>query len=147
MNRNHQKVSDFEFQGVVMVSKENTILFQKASGYLDRSNQIENKMDTKFALASGAKTFTAVAILSLVEEGKVTLTDSVNQYMDKQFLYDSSVTIKELLSHTSGIPDYFDEELHLDTSFIPWCQLLKPSDYFHYFLIKEMELNQKNNSN
>lgn len=143
MNDRYKKVLDASFHGVVMSSKENEVLFQNASGYLDISNQIENKMDTKFALASGAKTFTALAILSLVEEGRIKLTDSINQYMDEKYLYDSSVTIKDLLSHTSGIPDYLDEELDLDTSFIPWYQLLKPSDYFQYFPIREKDFKPK----
>jgi len=143
VNENLKKVLGLEFSGVILIEKEDDVLFEKASGYLDVSNKMNNQIDTKFGLASGAKTFTAVAILSLCEEGKIELNDSINDYMDSKYLYDSNVTIKELLSHTSGIPDYLDEELELDYSNIPWSKLLKPNDYFKFFPIKNMDFKPK----
>ncbi|QLY40456.1 serine hydrolase [Hujiaoplasma nucleasis] len=118
------------FSGVISIKENNKTILQQAMGYRDRVNKLKNNMDTLFGIASGTKTFTALGILKLAEEGKLNLDDQAFKYIPEIFdTYDSSITIKHLLTHTSGIPDYLDEEvdtIHID---IPTYELLKPTDY------------------
>jgi CubicO group peptidase (beta-lactamase class C family) len=66
---------------------------------------------TAFAIASGTKGLTALTVLSLVEEGRLALADTARTWLGEDLpLVDDRVTIEQLLSHRSGIGDYFDEE-------------------------------------
>lgn len=106
------EIVDKNFSGVIAIKKHADKLFYKAYGYADKSNKRLNKMDTRFAMASGSKVFTAVGILQLVEQGKLSLHSNLKDLFDfplKQI--DGSITVHELLNHTSGIPDYFDEDI------------------------------------
>src|SRR4030042_4782711 len=79
----------------------------KAFGYSDIEGKIENEIDTKFNFGSIGKMFTGVAILKLVEEGKLNLDDNIGKYIDyfpKEIL--DKVTIRHLLKHEGGLGDY-----------------------------------------
>lgn len=94
-------------------------LFERCYGFANRAAGVPNTADTRFALASGSKTFTALAVLRLVEQGRLKLTEPVRPILrDDLPLIDDAVTIEHLLTHTSGIGDYLDEEAD-------W----KPTDY------------------
>lgn len=135
-------IDSVQFSGVISIRKDNSIIYEKAAGFQDIKTSKPNNLQTKFGLASGAKTYTAIAILKLHEEGKLNIEDKISVYTKSLFSnYDSSVTIKHLLTHTSGIPDYLDEDLNEDLSHIPWSTLYKPSDYFEYFPDREMDFN------
>ena len=86
-----------------------------AFGLADRSHRVPNTVETRFAMASGCKIFTAMAVGSLIQEGRIgldtTLADCVRS---RQFHFGSTVTVGQLLNHTAGVPDYFDEELESD---------------------------------
>lgn len=123
-----------DFSGVLYIEKNKEILFHEAYGYLDRANKIKNKTDTSFGIASGTKLFTGLGIMKLIEKGQLELDSKVFDVIDKPFDdYNESVTIKHLLTHTSGLPDYFDEDFIEDFDNFkidkPWHELLKPSDY------------------
>jgi CubicO group peptidase (beta-lactamase class C family) len=99
------------FSGTCMVKKGEDILFWNAYGYANRGFKIPNKLDTKFDTASVTKTFTAVAILQLVEKGLLKLEDKITDGVDlKGTKIPTDVTIEHLLNHTSGIADDADEE-------------------------------------
>lgn len=101
-----------DFSGVISVIKGNEVLFQNAYGYADKSNKIQNEMDTRFATASAGKFFIAIAIMQLVEQGMLSLSDKIGTILDfKLNNIDQNITILQLLNHTSGIPDYFDESV------------------------------------
>jgi len=68
------------FSGAVLVAHGNTVLIRKAAGLSDRENRIPNTPETKFPLESVTKQFTAAAILLLLEDGKLSLSDSVSKY-------------------------------------------------------------------
>lgn len=86
-----------------------------AFGFADRANRVPNNPETRFAMASGCKSFTALAIGRLIEEGKVTLdTTLADCVRSRGFHFGHQVTVGQLLNHTSGVPDYFDEEVHDD---------------------------------
>ncbi len=132
------------FSGVVSIRKNKVILFEQAMGYRDRSNQLENKMDTIFGIASGTKLFTALGIAILIDNGKLELSAKVFDHLTTKFpLYDQSITVAQLLSHTSGMPDYFDEDKVEDfdnfSVSIPWYQIRVPKDYFPVFPQEKMK--------
>nr|WP_082029291.1 serine hydrolase domain-containing protein [Beduini massiliensis] len=101
-----------EFRGCISVTQENTPLFLKAYGYADLPNKVPNDAETKFATASAGKVFVAVAILQLIEAKKLSFNDKIGDLLDFDLkAIDQNITIEELLTHTSGMPDYFDESI------------------------------------
>src|SRR6478609_6639408 len=101
------------FSGTVLVSQNGNVLLEKAYGLADYEWNIKNTVDTKFQLASVTKQFTATAILILVEQKKIALTDKLSKFFPDYPKADS-VTIHMLLSHTSGLAMGF-KELALST--------------------------------
>ena len=103
---------DKDFRGIVYVVQNNTVICQKQSGFADLPNQIPNTLDTKFASASAGKVFVAVAILQLMECGKLHFEDTLGEILHIDLhQIDPDVTVRQLLTHTSGVPDYFDESV------------------------------------
>lgn len=99
-----KKVSLENFNGNVLVAQKDIILYQKAFGLGKFEDSTTLTNDSKFQLASLSKTFTAVATLQLVQQGKLSLTTTVDDiYPD--FPYEG-VTIHSLLCHRSGLPYY-----------------------------------------
>ena len=99
------------FTGVVAIHVGDERVFERCYGHAHRALAVPNTVGTRFALASGSKTFTALAVLRLVEQGRLRLTDSVRPILGRDLpLIDDTVTIEHLLTHTSGIGDYLDEE-------------------------------------
>lgn len=92
------------FNGVFLAAECDDVLYSKAFGYSDKQNNIKNELNTKFLIASITKTFTATCIMMLQEDGLLKVEDSVSDYIDLPI--DKSISIHDLLSHTSGIPDY-----------------------------------------
>ncbi|WP_034759711.1 serine hydrolase domain-containing protein [Rossellomorea vietnamensis] len=115
MNELHNLIKEHaeteQFSGSVMVKRDSESLLESAFGFADRSEGRKNNTDTRFGMASGCKLFTAVAICQLIEKGEVSFHTPVKEHFEGTFPhFDGNVTIHHLLTHTSGIPDYFDEE-------------------------------------
>jgi len=91
-----------QFNGNVLIAENDKIIYERSFGYADLSTKKLNTLHTSFPAASITKTFTSTAILQLVEKGKLQLTDPFIMYFPA-FPY-PSVTIIQLLSHTSRIP-------------------------------------------
>ena len=103
---------DEEFSGVVIIEKNKTKLFSRAVGHANKSYSIPNRIDTKFNIASVGKMFTGVAITQLVEKGKLSFEDTLSKYIDSEWLnpdVSNRIQIKHLLTHTSGLGDYFKD--------------------------------------
>jgi CubicO group peptidase (beta-lactamase class C family) len=103
---------DKEFRGNAYIIKDRDVLLNYSGGFADLANEIPNTIDTRFASASMSKTFVAVGILQLIEAGKLGLEDTIGSILNfdlKQI--DPNVTVRQLLNHTSGVPDYFDESV------------------------------------
>ena len=99
------------FSGAVLFKRKEIVL-QVCHGYANRSDERPNNMDTRFGIASGCKLFTAIAICQLVEKGKLTFETKLQDCLDFDFPhFDPNITVHHLLTHTAGIPDYFDEEV------------------------------------
>ncbi|MNO32143.1 putative penicillin-binding protein PbpX [compost metagenome] len=100
------------FSGTVLVYSDTTVAASGAYGCADKAEQKPNRPDTRFGNASGSKLFTAIAVCQLVEQGKLALDSKVMDILEQaefpQFSMD--ITVHHLLTHSSGIPDYFDEE-------------------------------------
>ena len=119
---------------MVHVSVGDEVVFAGGYGLADRARRIENTVDTRFGTASATKLFTALGVGALVDDGVVGLStrlvDAVSAPLPGM---DVEVTIDQLLGHTSGVFDYYDEELIDDfDNFelpIPPAELLRPSDY------------------
>lgn len=101
-----------DFSGVVLIRKAGQIVYGRGLGFANRAEGIPNTLHTRFATASGTKTFTAVSVCQLVDQGKIAFDTLIKDCVSQDFpLKDSLVTVHHLLSHTSGLPDYYDEEL------------------------------------
>lgn len=94
-------------EGSVLVSKDNKIIYQKSFGMANREFKIKNAANTKFRIASVSKTFTALLIMQLYQEGKLTLEDRISDHLPwyrEDVGY--SVSLHDLLRMNSGIPTY-----------------------------------------
>lgn len=103
------------FSGVFSVSNPDGIIFQKALGYRNIAEKLPNEPDTAFAIASGTKFFTALSICKLIDEGYLALSDRIWDVIPHDLkMINKDVTVFHLLTHTSGIGDYVDEEASND---------------------------------
>jgi len=99
------------FSGVFSVSNDSGIIFEKCSGFRNRSENLPNNSDTAFGIASGTKLFTGLAVCKLIEQKKLSLDDMLCDVLPYDLgQIDTRVTILHLLTHTSGIGDYIDED-------------------------------------
>lgn len=99
------------FSGVVRVDRSGFTEFAQAYGFADRAHKIPNTVETQFGIASGTKGFTALTVVSLIEDGSLTLGTTARSVLGGDLpLIDDDVTIEHLLSHHSGIGDYLDED-------------------------------------
>ena len=97
--------SQKDFSGVVLIADNGKIVYEKAFGYREFENQIPLQKTDIFELASVSKQFTAMIIMMLKEKGLLNYDDSVNKYLEIPY---KGITIRNLLTHTSGLPDYQD---------------------------------------
>jgi CubicO group peptidase (beta-lactamase class C family) len=123
-----------EFSGVVQVSRGGEPLYERARGLADRAHGIPNTIETRFGMASGCKGFTALVVMSLVQEGTLGLQTTARSVLgDALELIDPGVTVGHLLSHTSGIGDYLDESIPGDINdyvlSVPVHRLASTADY------------------
>ena len=91
-----------QFAGNVLIAEKGKIIFEKAYGYADAASQRMNTLQTEFRAGSLTKMFTSALVLQLAEAGKLKLTDPVSKYAPN-IVGGNKITIKHLLSHTSGI--------------------------------------------
>jgi CubicO group peptidase (beta-lactamase class C family) len=89
------------------IARDGAVLYAHGYGYRDLAHRIPADRATVYNLASNSKQFTATAVMLLVQEGKLRLDDTVSRYLP-EFRYGARITIRNLLNHTSGIPDYAD---------------------------------------
>lgn len=123
-----------EFSGVIKISKSKEIIYKKAYGFADIANERLNNIDTRFGIASGAKLLTAISICKLVEQGKLKFDSLLKEYIDCDN-FDENVTVKHLLTHTSGLPDYFYEDF---TEIItPMYMLKEPKDFLPLMIMQK----------
>lgn len=101
---------DEEFSGAILFAKDGEILIKKAYGEASKAYNVLNQTDTKFNIASVGKIFTGMATIQLVEQGKLSFDDPIGKYISEDWLnpeISEKIQIKHLLTHTSGLGDYF----------------------------------------
>jgi len=98
----------YDFTGTVMVTRGDKILFAKAYGDADVKARKPVALTTRFQIGSVTKQFTAMAILMLEHAGKLRLSDKICSYIPNCPVTWKPITLTELLTHTSGLPDYFN---------------------------------------
>lgn len=132
-------LEDMAFSGVVLLKKDEA--WAAAKGYADRSNERPNSLGTRFGIASGCKIFTAVAVCQLVEEGLLSFDAKLSELLPDYFP-DFPADIHHLLTHTSGLPDYFDEEAEGGFEAVwaeqPMYGMQSPADFVPLFRDKPM---------
>lgn len=135
------------FSGVVQVRVGGDVVFADGFGYSNRAGAIPNSVGTRFATASGTKTFTGIAVCQLIEAGHLLPETRLVDAIDHDFPhFDPAITIHQLLTHTSGAPDYFDEEmLDAQADFaaafgdLPVYRVRAPSDLLPLFQSEPMK--------
>lgn len=96
-----------QFSGTVLLAYQDQRVLARAYGMADRDQGLPNRLDTIFAMASVTKLFTAVAVLQLLEQGKIGLYQNLGTYLDGfPAEIAGPVTVHQLLTHTSGLDDF-----------------------------------------
>jgi D-alanyl-D-alanine carboxypeptidase len=125
------------FSGTVLIARGDSVLFAKPYGLADRKLSVPIAVDTKFNIGSINKSFTRLAILMLVDQGKLSPDDTIGkflpEYPNKKAA--SSVKIRHLLEMSSGIGDFFGERYQAT----PKERLRSIHDYFPLFADKPLE--------
>ena len=132
------------FSGVVSLTRGDEVLFEGAYGPAVRSESVSNRIDTRFQTASGCKIFTAVAVCRLVEQGVLSLDTRLTECVDEAFPHFSpEITVRHLLTHSSGITSYFEEDAAPDYEAlwrdVPMYRMRGPKDYLPLFRDKPMK--------
>ena len=105
------------FAGAVRVDVGGDTELRAAYGLADRARALPLTVDTRLGIASGSKVLTALAVLSLVDDGTLSLSTTARSLLGQDLpLVAADVTVEHLLCHRSGIGDYLDEDTDLDES-------------------------------
>ena len=108
-----------KFMGSVAVSKNGEVIYAKSVGFSDVENNIKANENTKYRIGSISKTFTSVLVLKAVEENKLDLNQTIDNFFPT-IKNAEKITIKHLLSHRSGIHNFTD-----DDDYLTWCTQAK----------------------
>lgn len=95
-----------KFMGAASVTVNGKVAFSAACGWADAQFSVKNALDTRFPIYSITKEFTAAAVLLLHQEKKFALSDPIGEYLPNLPTSWQAATIHQLLTHTSGVPDY-----------------------------------------
>lgn len=101
-----EQISEKKPGAAVLIVRDGKIIFQKGYGLADLKTGRAITPDTAFDLGSVTKQFTALAVMQLAERGKLSLDDSLRRFFPEFPAYADKITIRHLLGHTSGLPDY-----------------------------------------
>jgi CubicO group peptidase (beta-lactamase class C family) len=104
---NHAR--DEDFHGSILVAAGDDVLFTAGYGLADRANVVPNTPSTRFRIASISKQVTATAILMEQQRGSLSVDDPICEHLPPCPSAWGAITIRHLLTHTSGIPEYIDQ--------------------------------------
>ena len=134
------------FSGAVLIQEKGEAVFAGGYGFANKAEAIPNTIDTRFGIASGCKIFTAVSVCQLIEKGLISFDTPLKDCLDVSFPeFDPRITVHHLLTHSSGIPDYFDEEVMEDEEFEevwqarPMYNIRTPRDFLPMFQHQTMK--------
>jgi CubicO group peptidase (beta-lactamase class C family) len=128
----NERAAADRFSGAILVAKGGKPIFARAYGLASKAFNVPNRVDTNFNLGSMNKMFTAIAVAQLAEKGKLSFDDTVGKhlpdYPNKEV--SNKVTIHHLLTHTSGMGDFFTKEYEKSAK----ERLRAVKDYFPLFV-------------
>lgn len=132
------------FRGNILIFKNNQVIFTSSTGLAEQSHLVPNNISTRFGSASAGKVFVSVGILQLIEQNKLSLKSTLNEILSIDLgQIDMNVTIEQLLTHTSGVPDYFDESVMDDYEELwkdfPNYRIRRNQDLLPLFIHKPMQ--------
>ncbi|MFN3403050.1 MAG: serine hydrolase domain-containing protein [Cytophagaceae bacterium] len=127
-------VNSKQFNGCVLISENNKIIYKNCKGYSDFKNKIELTDSSAFHLASVSKQFTAMAIMLLYEEGKLSYDDDVQKWLPE--LPYEGITVRHLLLHTSGVPNILNYVPYYIT-FWDSCEMARNHDLVEIYKNKK----------
>jgi CubicO group peptidase (beta-lactamase class C family) len=131
------KLSDVDvFSGAVLVAKDGQPFFVRAYGLAHREAGTPNRVDTRFNLGSMNKMFTAVSVAQLAQQGKLSFDEPIAKFLpDYPRDVAEKVTVHHLLTHTSGLGDFFGPEFFAEAK----DRVRAPRDYFPLFADRPLE--------
>lgn len=98
--------TELDYQGTVIIKKDDTEILSRGFGLANQTTGESNGLNTKFRLASVSKTLTAMAVVQLKRDGLIDSFDQTISEFDDDFPNGDQITLKQLLMHQSGLPDY-----------------------------------------
>lgn len=104
-----KKLEANNFNGIARVSKNGKVICEAVNGTISTNSKKKIKKDTMFAIASCSKQFTAAGIMLLKQDGKLSVNDKLSKFFPK-YKYGKKITVKNLLTMRSGIPDFLNEQ-------------------------------------
>ena len=102
-------IKEEPFDGSVLVLHKGEVILNESYGLADKENKVPFTNDLQFPVGSIAKSMTAMAILQLEEEGKLSVTDRLSEYMP-ELPHANQITLHQLLNHSSGLTDFLEVE-------------------------------------
>ncbi len=127
----------WDFYGVIQVIKQDEVLFEGAYGYANIEFGIKNKIDSCFSLASVSKQFTAFAIMILYDQKLLDIDQPAQRYLPADMQIDQSITVHHLLSHTSGLYNFYNFE---DDFFAGYNRMnYSKNDFFQRYIMKKAD--------
>ncbi len=126
-----------DFSGVILIARKGETVFEEAFGYADRDKKIPNRIDTKFNIGSINKSFTGLAIRKLAAEKRLSLDDTIGQFLPDYPNKDADarVTVRHLLEMSSGIGDFFGDRYNAADK----EKILTLADYLPLFADRPLE--------
>lgn len=127
-------VENKEFNGNVLISEKGKIIYKNSFGYANEMTKEKLNENSIFELASVSKQFTAFAIVILKEKGKLNYEDKIGKFIPELDFY-KNITIKNLLNHTSGLPDYMSllDSLLIDETWNDKTKIATNKDIINVF--------------
>lgn len=130
--------AEHRFNGAVLVARGDQVIYEGGFGEADRAWHLPNRPDTVFLVGSVSKQFTAMLVLQLAAEGKLSLMDPLSRHLPDYPADKAGITIHQLLSHSSGLPHYGGfEAIGVDLG--DYLRLDRPVDQY-VALIGKLEL-------
>ena len=120
------------FSGVIRVDRPGLPALEQAHGLADRAHGVPMTTDTRLCVASGSKGFTALAVMSLVQDGVLDLSTTARSLLGTDLpLVADDVTVEHLLAHRSGLGDYLDDDADISTYLmsVPVHRLASTEDF------------------
>lgn len=106
----NREINYWDFYGVIRILKNGKTVYETSRGYSNIEFGIKNNMTTRFTVGSVTKQFTAFAIMILYDKGLLDLDEKANRYLPSDMQIPSDITVHHLLSHTSGLYNYYNFE-------------------------------------